>query len=149
MARWKLTDKHYLNVEGTEWEYKETLDSGKQARKVFSVPTYLDPDSRSDWTEDGMIIVCDGKGRQPRDLIFSGPPTPDMLPLDEEAEAISAQYQHNWIPPIETMGLEMGVAPMAPTSSDDGFKELMMGMMKQNAELIALLANPAASERRV
>ena len=144
MARWQLKEKHYINVEGTEWEYKETTDQGKQVRRVFNVPMYLDPESSADWTEPGMIVVCDGTNPKGRDLIFSGPPTPDMLPLDEEAETISASLRASWIAPIETVAMIEPV-PVA----DDGFKDMMMKMMSQNAELIALLAHPASSERRI
>lgn len=109
MARWRLIQKHYLNVPGTEWEYRETnAETGKQVRKIFPVPAYLDPDDRSDWNyrDEGIIVVCDGNGAKPKDIIFVGSPTPDMVPLDDEAEAISAQYADVWKHPIETLGDE-------------------------------------------
>lgn len=109
MARWRLRIPHYLNVlPETEWEQKETdLLTGKQARKVYKVPMYLDPKDPTDCNYPGEIIVChDGKG-QPRDKVFVGPPTPDMEPLDAEAEAISAAEAPNWVDPIESLTTRM------------------------------------------
>jgi hypothetical protein len=106
MARWALTNKHYLNVPGTEWEHKELdMFTGKQARKVYPVPRFLNPEDPADWThkEIGTIVVChEGKG-EPRDLPFIGPPTPDMSPLDDEARAISKIQQANYKHPIESL----------------------------------------------
>ena len=109
MARWKLMTGHYLNVPGTEWEYNETSrSSGKAQRVRFPVPAYLDPKDPSSWTErwgersqfndgqDGIVVVCQpGKGN-PSDVVFIGDPTPDMVPIDEEAEAISASFKTHW-----------------------------------------------------
>ena len=94
MARWKLIEAHYLNVPGTTWEAKEVdRSTGRQVKKVFNVPLYLDPKDEADWNyrreqdpdlQDGGIIVClAGKGR-PRDIVFEGDPTPCMIPLDDE-----------------------------------------------------------------
>ena len=106
MARWRLTSKHYLPVPGTEWEYKEINDQGKQARKIYPVPLYLDPDDRSDWNSDEGIIVSDGVGAKPRDIIFTGPPGPDMAPLDEDAQAKTDRESPKWIHPIESVDTE-------------------------------------------
>lgn len=98
MARWKLTEAHYLfgyppdlAEEGTQWEYKETDRlSGRERRKRFKVPFYFETDT----------IVChEGKG-QDGDFVFEGPPTPAMTPLDAEAKAISAQYVEDWKDPM-------------------------------------------------
>lgn len=104
MARWRLTAAHYLNVPGTEWEYKETdRNTGKQGRKVFEVPALLNPDDPADCNYPGEIIVChDGKG-QGRDIIFLGDPTPDMEPLDAEAESITEALRPNWSHPIDSL----------------------------------------------
>ena len=100
MARWRLTGKHYLNVPGTEWDYKETSrDTGKQVRRVFPVPLYLDPEDPGDCNYSGEIIVSDGNGAQPKDIIFVGPPTADMEPLDPAAEALSAEHRAKWRDP--------------------------------------------------
>lgn len=103
MARWRLTDKHYLNghfpgEERNEWEYRETdRTTGRMGRKTFVVPMYLDPDER------GETIVChEGKGR-PQDIVFVGPPTPEMEPLDDEAQAITDKEKVKWIHPVESL----------------------------------------------
>ena len=105
MARWRLTAPHYINVPGTEWEYKETnRDTGRQGRKVFEVPLHLDPDQPADQNYPGEVVVChEGKG-QARDIIFLGEPTPDMEPIDDEARKLSDSLRHKWIHPIESLG---------------------------------------------
>lgn len=112
MARWRLRNAHYLNVERDvngqeiEWEYKETnRETGRQQRKVFPVPLHLNPEDPADWNypQDQVIIVAQGKGAMPKDIIFIGPPTPEMEPLDEEAEKISEAESHKWKHPIDAL----------------------------------------------
>lgn len=106
MARWRLTEPHYLNVPGTEWEYKETdQKTGKQARKVFPVPLLLNPEDPADhnYKAEGVIIVCYADRGMPSDIVFEGPPTPAMEPLDGEARAISAKHASAWVHPIESL----------------------------------------------
>jgi hypothetical protein len=114
MARWKLLASHYLNVPGTEWEQRETSrETGKEVRKRYFIPRLLNIEDPGDWTEKyrndlgqvfgGDIIVCFAGRGQPKDIVFEGLPTPDMEPLDEEAEAISAQYRDGWVHPIESL----------------------------------------------
>lgn len=104
MARWRLTQPHYLNVPGTEWEYKEVdRTTGKQGRKVYPVPLLLSPNEPSDQNYPGEIIVAQGKSASPKDIIFLGEPTPDMEPLDDEAEKISAACAPKWSHPIESL----------------------------------------------
>lgn len=109
MARWQLTEPHYLNVPGTYWEQVSTdRITQRPIRKQFPVPRLLDPRLKDDWNYgvdggairqddmDGQIIVCyAGKG-SPKDIIFEGDPTPGMLPLDDEAREISGKY--SWTP---------------------------------------------------
>jgi len=105
MARWKLIASHYLNVADEEWEYTEqSRGNGRTIRKKFKVPRHLDVNDPGCWTErwgpkgdeEGCINVClEGKGN-PGDITFFGDPTPEMLPLDEEAEAISASFESKW-----------------------------------------------------
>jgi len=87
MARWKLMTGHYLHTpEATEWEHVETDQaSGKQNRKRFIVPCYMEKDA----------TVCQGPG-MPGDIEFIGPPTPDMVPLDDEARKLNAEYEPVW-----------------------------------------------------
>jgi hypothetical protein len=109
MARWKLMDAHYLAVPETEWEYRETnRETGRQARKVYEVPLHLDPKNQADWNypADEAIIVSDRfDPKYPRDHVFRGTPTPDMEPLDDEAQAISDAERKNWIHPIEALNM--------------------------------------------
>lgn len=105
MARWKLGAPHYLNVPGEVFEYKETdRATGRQRRIQYAVPRLLDPDDPTCWTstwgskgnEDGEVIVClEGRG-EGRDIIFIGDPTPDMIPVDDEAKEISAKFEARW-----------------------------------------------------
>lgn len=132
MARWRLTEKHYLNVPGTKWEFMSTdRNTGRPVKKVFTVPLYIDPEDKDSWNyrgegmfEDGSVIVChEGKG-QPRDIVFIGDPTPGMLPLDDEAVAISAQF--SWTP---TQGLD------EESQSNSHQQKLLLGLIDQMAEL--------------
>lgn len=112
MARWKLMTPHYLNVPGEEWEYTENdRTTGRPKRVKFPVPRLLDTKDPSCWTnrwgnkdnEDGEIIVChEGKGES-SDMVFTGDPTPDMVPVDDEARAISATFEHLWQAKPENM----------------------------------------------
>lgn len=99
MARWELTEPHYLNgcppdLEAVEWEYKETdRTTGRERRKRFEVPFYA---------ESGTTVCYEGKG-QPSDTVFRGDPTPSMTPLDDEARAISKEWEPRWQHPIESL----------------------------------------------
>lgn len=105
MARWKLMASHYLNVPNEVWEYAETdRTTGKPIRRQFQVPKLLDINDPQCWTNhwgnrdnaEGEIVVChEGKGES-RDQVFIGDPTPDMLPLDDEAKEISAKFETAW-----------------------------------------------------
>lgn len=179
MARWRLTQPHYLKAirdgEKTEWRYEETnRDTGRTARKVFEVPLFLNPNDPADhnYRELGAVIVAQGKV-QPRDIIFEGPPTPDMEPLDDEAQAISDAEAVNWQHPIESLpgnysaslltGLERQLAaliaerPIQPVSVKgvdpsefEALKDTVQKLMDQNAVLQAQLAEqPPKVERRV
>lgn len=133
MARWKLKEKHYLNVGGVEWEQIETLqETGEQIRHRFPVPLYLDPEDGGilkRWGQGGELIVSDGndpEGRlNPKDIVFSGPPTPAMEPIDESAEAITAAARPAWIHPVESL-------------PGQGFNEnLLQALSKQLADAFA------------
>lgn len=167
MARWKLLQPHYINVPGTTWEYKETSrTTGKPVRREFPVPTFLNPEDPGDcnYSENGesWLIVADKiDDRFPRDIIFVGNPTPDMLPLDDEARAISAKFEKQWSHPINDLPLsqdqsysqalvdrlqiDLASAQIESTrpAQIEGMTELlatMAAMMKQNQEVLATLA---------
>lgn len=114
MARWKLMVSAYLNtVTSVEWEYNETdRSTGRPKRMRVQVPRLLDIRDPGDWTntwksgtnmatsklsdEEGEIILChEGKGSR-GDIEFIGDPTPDMVPVDDEAREISARFEDHW-----------------------------------------------------
>lgn len=150
MARWRLTQKHYINVAGTEWEYKEITNSGRQVKKVFEVPLYLDPDSPADHNYPGEIIISNGKGALPKDHIYTGPPGPDMAPLDEEAQALSDAESPKWVHPIEGLDADLGAfkasqqaSGMVPKAEFDTLKALVEQLAAQNTALLGKLEAPA------
>ena len=175
MARWRLAAKHYLNIPGTEWEYKEIdRTTGRPKNVKFPVPTLLDPDDPSNWNHiiirnqaggpaEGEITVCKGKGED-YDLPFEGDPTPDMVPLDDEAKAISAKFAGRWKHPIETLSgsyadallddLQIEVAEVRAQQSSakiEGMTELltaMTQMMQQNQQMLATLTAKPAEEAK-
>ena len=166
MARWRLREKHYLNVrtlpDGTDvvWEQKETSQqTGRSMRKVYPVPLLLDPDIGSDHNHPLGIVVCfEGKGA-PGDIEFIGDPTPDMEPLDDEAKKISASFKERWIHPIESLEngfsgallskLEAAIGALAQKAPPTPSQEMtqMMQMVRDLQEEVALLrAERAAAE---
>src|SRR5215467_2829712 len=114
MARWRLTEPHYLKVPGTFWEQNETdRETGRRKRIEHPVPLYLNPSHPSDWTHkpsglghitaggnsftEGVIIVAyKDKTDDKKDIIFEGDPTPGMEPIDDEAQAISDSFKERW-----------------------------------------------------
>lgn len=183
MARWLLLQKHYLNVPDTYWEYKEQPQGGRVRTMRIPVPLFLDPEdilecnynadgsprSQADIKaqEPGAIIVCwEGKGL-PKDIVFFGDPTPDMRPLDPEAEEISATFAKRWGTPLEDMedGYGMGLirelsstlsafnAQQKPSTMmpDDGRLSALEAQVKMLAEMNAKLIeqNTALAEARV
>jgi hypothetical protein len=156
---------HYLNVPGEEWEYVENdRSTGRPIRHKFAVPRLLDPKDKSCWTsrwgagsdEEGEIIVCmPGKG-DPKDQIFFGNPTPDMMPVDDEAKEISESFAVLWSYKPETdtnnysqslidrfqLEAEVAKASAGKPATVEGLSELTAAigqMVKQNAELLTSL----------
>lgn len=180
MARWSLKDSHYLSVPGTEWEYKESdRETGRNARKVYEVPLYLNPKTQGDWnypSEQLIIVSSKYDPKYPRDLVFTGPPTPDMEPLDGEAQEISQGYidRGEWKHPIEAINMTysesrfsefermiaekmaMDMREMPSTSlkgvSSEQFEKLqgqVQKLMEQNARLQAEILEKPKSVRRI
>lgn len=172
MARWKLSCNHYLMTQSpTEWEYMETdRFTGRQIRKRYTIPRLLDVKDPGDWTnkwgptdsQDGEIIVClPGKG-EAKDIEFLGDPTPDMIPMDDEAKAISEKFTPRWAYKpdgevtfsqslVDKFQMEMAEKTAAPQQVEiAGLGELISAMtlnVQQNQELVkALTAKP---ERRL
>lgn len=128
MARWRLLNPHYLNIldpdtgTPTEWQYSETdRTSGKARRKTYHVPQLLDPKDPSLWNFGDNIVVCQEDKGMPKDIVFFGPPTPDMEPMDEEAEEISNSLKSKWTHPIETLPVNGGM-----NEKETAFMEQMM-----------------------
>ncbi len=99
MARWRLTEAHYINalppdLEAVEWEYKE-IDrvTGRERRKRFAVPMYCEVD----------VVVASPGSERDTDFIYDGPPTQAMEPLDEEARTITDKWKGQWVHPIESL----------------------------------------------
>jgi len=167
LARWKLINPHYLmTVDPVEWEYSETdRVSGRPVRKKFTVPRYLDPRDPSDWTTrwgnkdnaEGEIIVClPGKGDK-GDVEFLGDPTPEMIPVDDEAKTISAGFADQWRykPDLEVgtysqslvdqFQSQMAEAESKPATVEvAGLADLVAAMAAQSEAIKALVqSNPA------
>ena len=147
MARFRLTAKHYLNIPGTEWIHEETSrETGKRLRKVFHVPTHLDPDEPSDCNypirvepkyRNEIIVATEESKEYPADYIFSGDPTPDMEPLDEAAEAIVEKVRHKWIHPIETLPSQ-GLSPGEQAFVDAFAKQVTSLTQGQNVSGVSV-----------
>ena len=126
MARWKLATSHYLNtVKPAKWRYThQDRATGENIEKEFIVPRMLDTNDPKCWTNrytpiaqgytdltaEGEIVVCAPSKGQPGDIEFLGNPTPDMIPLDEEAEVISASFQDHWAYKPEAIPTNMSQA---------------------------------------
>lgn len=174
MARWRLAAAHYINATGEHaatWEYKENnRTTGRPKATKFEVPLLLDPENPADWNhvyskdgfgkpDTGEIIVAQG-AHEPRDVVFVGDPTPDMVPLDAEAEAISAKHAHKWKYATETLSgsyADEMIKDLTAEVNDirsktaaapiEGMTELLTGiaaMMKQNQDMLALIAGNAS-----
>ncbi len=176
MARWKLTEPHYLAVEGIKWEYSEVdRVSGRPKRTQFPVPLHLDPNIESDWTHkldawSGDIIISDGNDPDPKCLVYKGPVTPGMLPMDDEAKAITAKAaKDKWAPTegldpeaqnnsytnkllsgfIDQMTQMQSSAVAAPPAAGMAeFMTAMTQMMAQQTEILAKLAAKQPAETR-
>jgi len=169
---------HYLNVPGVEWEYIEiSRASNKQARVRFPVPQYLNPNDPADHNYPGEIVVAHAREGEktskfhPKDIIFVGQPTPDMEPMDEEAEKISESLKGQWVGPMSEQALpgygdysqsllskfdeeltaaiqRVGMAQSVPNTSVkqtdfDKLQKQVEDLTKQNAALLAKLTEKA------
>ena len=164
--RWRLMTSHYLNVPGTEWEHNESdRTTGKAVRKLYPVGLLLDPRNPQDCNRDGDCVVThdiEGARRVRTDFIFLGDPTPDMEPMNDEAEAISDSLKYKWAHPIDTLPANGGMndaekvfmekmmaafAGAASAPNQTVPKEDYDALLKRVLALEAV-AKPAATERR-
>jgi len=172
MARWKLLNAHYLNIKGNTWVYSEVdRVTGRPIKREFEVPQLLDPASDPTvWNyrngmDDGEVIVSHKESPDyPRDYIFRGDPTPDMLPLDDEAREISASFAGRWKHPIENMNVSysqslidgfhedmktiQAKAEAGPNADIKALTEAVTQMAQMQATLMQALTNKPAGERR-
>ena len=168
--RWKLMVAHYLNVPGEEWEYVENdRKTGRPVRQKFKVPRLLDPADPQCWTnrwgnkdnEEGEVMVChEGKGES-NDHVFFGDPTPDMVPIDDEAKALSKSFEERWkYKPTEAaqsfsqsmvdqMQIKLAEASTKPAQVEglDKLTDVLGKIVEQNAALMSKMA--AQPERRI
>lgn len=160
MARWQLTQPHYVHVtELIEWEKIETDPiTQRQNRKRYRVPLYIDADK----------VVCRGRGL-PGDIEFEGEPTPDMMPLDDEAKAISDSFKDLWSQSdygigtdavLANLGMELAKAMSqgstqsraVPGVTPEAFAEVqrqLTALMEQNAMLMAKILEEPKPTRRI
>jgi hypothetical protein len=178
MARWKLITSHYLAVENNYWEYVEIdRSSGKQLRKRLDVPLQLDIDDPTCWNVTyrnqrgeviaGEVVVARRTGAEHADdIIFVGEPTPDMLPLDDEAKVITKSFEKKWKAapdeerPYGQLLVEQHQTEMAKVQAEanvvkiEGMAEIiktMTEMLGQNQALMnQIVANKTGTiERRI
>lgn len=162
--RWRLTAPHYLNVPGTEWEYSEVdTRTGRPKRTRFHVPTFLDPSQPPSLDHPNgkniEIIVCHGEPTQQGDIQFDGPPTPDMVPLNEEAITISQELEKTtWKHPINSLSgtfgehlerqFEAELVKVRQTASPQPMPEVaqllaaVTAMMQQNQQMMQMMMHP-------
>jgi len=156
MARWRLESPHYMMVPGTVYTYEEIdLETGRRRFKQYPVPLLVDPKDPANCNRDGECIVAYAGSEQSRfDIVFEGTPTPEMTPLDEEAEALTAEWRERWIHPVEALpanggadqveflkeltSIMKGFAPSSALPATAGVsQEEFEGLKRQIAELQA------------
>lgn len=174
MARWRLSTSHYLSVENNEWEYNETdRSSGKQIRTRLKVPLQLDIDDPNCWNityrnprgevvAGEVIVAHSGKEHLKDDILFVGDPTPDMIPIDDEAKAISKTFEKRWgAAPNEDISygqkmIEASQDEMAKLKAEanvvkiEGMAEIiksMTDMMAMNQQMMAQLLQDKMTRR--
>ncbi len=152
MARWRLTEAHYLDCPDSYWEQM--------------VPLHLNPKDPNDWNyktgdrdisqggnafTDGQIIVCrEGKGEK-RDIVFTSSVTPGMEPLDDEAKAETEETKTKleWrdgdmffaegMTYADTMMMKLANREESPGLTEA--LSMMAQVMEQNAKLLAALTS--------
>lgn len=172
MARWRLTQPHYLKVLGTQYHYEETdRETGETNRHAFDVPRFLHPENPRDCrSPEGCVVAHEGSTVR-GDWLFVGEPTPDMEPLDDEARTISESFAAKWKHPIDSIESQGGFGEALLRKLDQQLTQVLAGakgnavsvgdvskeefaklqdqvasLMAKNAELEA--AKPKAASRR-
>jgi len=171
MARWRLTEPHYLYTDpDTVWERIETdTVTGRQIRKQYVVPAYFHHEIEADWTDknEKAVIVSDGHNPGKGDIIFKGEPTPGMRAMDDEAEKISEKFRERWNIPDnikwgdgqysgaltdyftqqqDKLAREVGQLASDNARSLDVFMKQSGLQQSQMVELLKILANKSSGE---
>jgi hypothetical protein len=123
--RWRLQEPHYLNVPGNEYDYKEiNQTTRKQVTKRFAVPLLLDPKEPNDFNyPDEIIVAHAGEHNLRADIIFEGPPTLAMEPLNAAAQKLSDEVAKKSKHPIDSL-------------PGQGFSEGMLDVFSRQLEAI-------------
>lgn len=183
MARWKLTEAHYLRVPGTKWEYTE-IDriTGRPKRTPFDVPLLLNPMDIGDLqvygqpdpflgqNGDPIIVVTNNPNPAGRDVYFTSDVTPGMLPLDDEAKALTEEAaKGKWKPTtgidpeaqntsytnkllsglIDQMtDVKLAAQAAPPAHGLDELLKTMTAMMQQNQQILTMLVDKSSQPER-
>lgn len=138
MAKWKLTADHFLNVicdnfgEKINYEYSETdTQTNRVRRRSWDVPMFIPKESIVTNSED-VFNAFSGDVRE-RPIVFKGDPTPEMMPLDDEAREISAKFEPKWRHAIESLPANHGETFSASLIA--GFEKLLTEASKNSAPL--------------
>lgn len=150
MARFLLKDKHYLNVPGTQWEQTEfNQATKKQARHLYNVHLFLDPEDSSMWNYPEQIIVSTkADPAHPRDIVFVGSPTPDMEPLDEEANLLLRKVLAKSVQPMSEAALPTTGPTPAPKPSSE-LSELRQMMAELRGQMTTLIGENEALKQQL
>jgi hypothetical protein len=126
MARFRLTDKHYINILGCDWEEKQELQTKVRGRnrlhkRSHAVPMYLDPKDMADHNYPGEIVIATEEDRRYPDDYIVGPGfivTADMSAIDDEGEEMITEWKRTYTGayPIETLEGTMGDTILAKLS---------------------------------
>lgn len=111
---WRLRADHYLNTDPQAFFVQRVADeqTGEQVEHRYPVPRLLqlaDPKAANDGA--GGILVSTDKAAKlinARMWIFLGPPTADMEPQNEAAQAITDVHSAKWLKPFEELSATGG-----------------------------------------
>jgi hypothetical protein len=114
--QWRLRTAHYLNSPGTEYIQTEvSRDTGRQNRRTFPVPRLISPENPNDCDRNGDCVVyhsVEGAKAPRHGIEFLGDPTPEMEPLNDEAQVISDTFAEKWAKPFTAFELKGEVSEL-------------------------------------
>lgn len=145
MAKWRLVHDHYLNVsadqygEKIDYEYAETdAQTNRIRRRSWAVPMFIPRDSIVTNKQEDFDAYNGDVNHRP--IVFLGDPTPDMMPVDEEATKISATFQAKWKHAIESLSGTMGGGDFS-ASLIAGLEKMMDQAAVRNGQASAVVPN--------